>query len=168
MGYTLDIDVYIQIKRTEEQKKALKEEIDRLKNSGEDFGDVLSYDVQSKKKIYQYKSELQELELEPMDYFTYTDDIEIVSDTDAFIVINSLKEFYNIDFVSYKYENVPLEDFKAIIKNFKPDRFDKDMENVDYVREKLNHFINDIFENIRCHNIDDSRIKNIVFNFSLH
>lgn len=168
MGYTLDIDVYVQIKRTEEQKKALKEEIDRLKNSGKDFGDVLSYDVQSKKKIYQCKSELQELELEPMDYFTYTDDIEIVSNTDAFIVINSLKEFYNIDFISYKYENVPLEDFKVIIKNLKPDRFDKDMENVDYVREKLNQFINDIFENIRYHNIDDSRIRNIVFSFSLH
>lgn len=168
MGYILDIDVYVQIERTEEQKKALKEEIDRLKNSGEDFGDVLSYDVQSKKKIYQCKSRLQELELEHMEYFTYTDDIEFVSNTDAFIIINSLKEFYNIDFVSYKYENVPLEDFKAIIKNFKPDRFDKDMENVDYVREKLNQFINDIFENIRYHNIDDSRIRNIVFSFSLH
>lgn len=167
MGYSLDIDAYVYIKRTEEQKKALEEEIKKLENETIGKGDILSYDVRTKEKVYESNSDLKYLKMQSKDYFVHSDDMRFESKSDTFIVINAIKEFYGLDFPCYKYEGISLEDLKSIITLLKPRCNDEDEEEVEYVRNNLTIFINDIIEDLEYNKIDNSRIISFTFNFSL-
>lgn len=167
MGYSLEIDAYVHIKRTEEQKKALEEEIKKLENETSGRGDILSYDVITKKKVYESNSDLEYLKRESKDSFIHSDDMCFESNRDTFIVIDAIKEFYGLDFPCYKYESISLEDLKSIITLLKPRYDDDDEENVEYVRNKLTEFIDGIIEDLEYNKIDNSRIISFTFDFSL-
>lgn len=166
MGYNLKIDSFVHIKRTEMQKKALEEEIKKLENETNEKGDILSYDVKTKEKFYSSYKDLEYLNKEPKEYFVYKNDIELVSKTDTFIFINALRKFYGIDFFTYKYENVTLEDLKGILALLEPD-VEEDDYDVEYIRSKVTRFIDGIKETINQNKIEDSRILSFTFNFTL-
>lgn len=167
MGYSLDIDAFVHIKRTEEQKKALEEEIKKLENEADVSGNVVSYNVETKKRVYESDRDLEDLKSQPKEYFVHSDDMRFESKSDTFIVINAIKEFYGLNFPCYKYEGISLEDLKSIIALLKPRCNDEDEEEVEYVGNTLSKFVDGIIEDLEYNKIDQSRILDFKFSFTL-
>lgn len=167
MGYKLKIEAFVYIKRTEEEKKALEDKIKELENETSKKGDIISYDVRTKKKVYKLDDDLEYLKCKSKDYFIHSDDMDLEFDKDIFILINAIKEFYKLDFPCYKYEGIPLEDLKNILTILKPKYDDEDEKDVQYVRNNLIKFINGINNCLEQVKIDNSKIVSFTFNFSL-
>lgn len=169
MGWNAEISASIKVARNDEEKRNF-EKLYKEINEESDFNknDLLkSYNVRTKKKEY-IANERKNYILSQNKEFYYIDfDKEINSKQNAFTLLDSVKKFYGINFSSYNYEEICVNDMKKIIdsmvldEEFYENDFEKELFE-DFKRD-MNDYINNIYDDLKKANIKEEEILDFVF-----